>query len=300
MTPNLYSLIASITRLYPFYSGNAKLANNAIVRRIAGSHAKTWAKTPGGEVQIFLDEYVGRTVYFTGDLDRKISWVCSRIVRPGDTVIDIGANIGVVSLLLSSLVGKTGKVHSFEPNPQLHEMFENTMRRNSATNVTLHRVALGAGRSTLSLSYPLDNFGGGSLIARQVLANTKTVDVPVVPLSDALRDEDLSSLKLIKIDVEGFEPEVLRGASDILDKVRPNAILFELNDPPPDFSKHPTIELLSRLDYAFFSIPRSFLKTRILRVGQTSQSNAIHTNYNFLASPKGKVYESIASLLNAS
>lgn len=294
-TPTIRQVIAaSMLKLYPFYSGNARLANNSVLQRLVGpSENMVFARVPGGEVLVRMNEFVGRTVFYTGNLEKKVSWLCSRIVRSGDTVIDIGANVGVVTVLLSSLVGKKGKVFAFEPNPTLHDMFDRTMARNRITNVFLDKVALGDKEGNLSLCFRSDNVGAGSLVYRYDSA--QTITVPVTTLSARLRSERLKSIRLIKIDAEGFEPEILCGAMDILRSTRPDAVLFELNDPGASISDHPTIRIFRDAGYSFFSIPRSVVSMRVERFDPDRHENELSTN--FLASPSGKCYEEIASLI---
>src|SRR5262249_1996781 len=90
---NFVSIVANVTRLYPFMSGRGTLANSAIMEKIIPHSAQEyWAPSPGGQVRVRLDDFVGRAVYFFGDLDAKITWAIKRLARPGDCVIDIGAN----------------------------------------------------------------------------------------------------------------------------------------------------------------------------------------------------------------
>ncbi len=224
------SLIASLTRLYPLYSGCGTFANKPFVQMLAGtSSERLWSRVPGGEVLAPLNDYVGRAAFYVGDLDRKITWICNQIVRPGDTVLDIGANIGMVTLWLSKLVGENGKVHAFEPNPELQKMLEETFAHNSVANVCLHRTALGSEQGLLELRIPRVNAGAASLARNQSLSDCDVVKVPVKPLSKIVAEEDIKSIRLIKIDVEGFEAEVFKGGQEVLSSIRPEAILFELN-----------------------------------------------------------------------
>ena len=150
------SAVASVTRRYPLYSGCGSLANHRIIRRLAGPGIKTeWGRVHGGYwVAAPLTDYVGRAVFYSGELDRKITWVCSRLVRPGDTVLDVGANLGLVTFVLAAQVGQTGLVHAFEPIPEMCDLLERGISKNGLRNVQLHRMALGAETGHLTLSVP--------------------------------------------------------------------------------------------------------------------------------------------------
>src|SRR5689334_609731 len=129
------SFVAALTRLYPFYSGCGTFANLPLIQALVGRSAeKVWTRVPGGEVLASLNDYVGRAAFYAGDLDRKITWICRQIVKPGDTVIDVGANIGIVTVWLSHLVGPHGKVHAFEPNPYLQSTLHRAVERNRISN----------------------------------------------------------------------------------------------------------------------------------------------------------------------
>src|SRR5438309_10284473 len=154
------TLLATLLRRYPLYSGAGTLANSKLVATLAGtSRESVWCPTSGGDVLAPLHDYVGRAAFYCGDLDPKISWVCKKLERPGEAVCDIGANIGIVTLLLSRLVGNTGKVFAFEPNPTCYEPLVAAIARNRMTNVEAHLIALGSKTEERDLSIPLDNAG---------------------------------------------------------------------------------------------------------------------------------------------
>ena len=182
----------------------------------------------GNYVLAPLDDYMGRAIYYSGDLDRKITWVCSRLVRPGDTVLDIGANLGLVTLILSSLVGETGQVHAFEPIPALQENIVRSAEKNGVSNITVHRMALGNETRMQELSVPPGHAGRASFVSERQNAQDTKIAVPVERLSTVLARESIGAIRLIKIDVEGFEAEVLRGAIECFSKTPPDAIVFEL------------------------------------------------------------------------
>jgi len=257
-----------------------------------------WCRVPGGEVLADLDDHVGRSAFFVGDLDRKITWICKRIVRDGDTVLDIGANIGMVTVLLSDLVGKNGHVHSFEPNPSLCNVIKQAIIRNKMTNVNLHSIALGSKKDTLELIIPNENKGSASLIRNKGRANCDVISVQVVPLDEICLYEGMSSIRLIKIDVEGFETDVLLGAQQLLSTIKPDAILFELNERTVhQINEEPLIKLLRDCGYDFFVIPKSIFRMKIHALKDIPQEKPL--GHDFLAAPKGEKFEEIGRLVKA-
>jgi FkbM family methyltransferase len=293
-------MVASITRRYPLYSGSARLANHSVVNRIAGVSAETtWAKVPGGYwVAAPMADYIGRAIFYFGDLDRKVTWVCSRLVRSGDCVLDIGANLGLVSLTLSALVGPTGQVHAFEPIPLMQSLIEQAIERNDVTNMKLHRFALGAQDGQLILSVPPRNVGSASFVPIRRYPDSTDVLVPVRTLSSIMADQNVDHVRLVKMDVEGFESEVLAGAVEFFSRRAPDAVVFELNDCTGDLHHHPTIVALSSLGYGFFALPRRLMRMRALRLGHQDLGSVPRCN-DFVAARLGRIYEEVAQRLGA-
>lgn len=295
------SLLAAFTRRYPLYSGCGTFANHSLIRFLAGpvKDSQVWARVSGGEIRADLNEYIGRAAYYVGDLDRKITWICGRIVRPGDTVMDIGANIGLVTVWLADLVGPAGKVYAFEPNPNLHTGLQSTLLRNRLSNVVLNTVALGKERTMLELRVPQDNVGKASLVRHSELDVSAVFQVPVVPLSDIVTEQGIKSIRLIKIDVEGFEAEVFKGAEQVLRTIRPEAILFEMNESEGmgPLSEQPVFKILRDFDYGFFKVPKCKFRMNLERFDPRSTEG--DAGNDFLAAPIGGCYERIAERVRA-
>lgn len=129
------------------------------------------------------------------------------IPGPGDTVVDVGANIGVFSLWAAGRIGPTGTLTTIEPNPQTFGLLE----RNAA-GATIHRVACGETAGDVDFHYVPGKLSVGSILERP--DRTETITVPVRPLDDLLAGHP--PIDLLKIDVEGFEREVLAGAAKTL------------------------------------------------------------------------------------
>lgn len=159
-----------------------------------------------------------------GRMGRAERATLEKIVRPGMTVLDVGGNIGLYTVLLSRLVGPAGRVVSFEPDPELFRLLRENCALNGCTNVEAHNLALGRRRDRLVLRKLILNSGdntlgqGGSRHFRQEVA------IEVVAL-----DEFLPGLRpdLVKIDVQGWELEVLRGMERLLATEPPPALLLE-------------------------------------------------------------------------
>ena len=255
-----HALVAAATRRYPFLSGCASLANSSLMGKIVGRDAgSVWCKVPGGDVLASLDDFVGRSAFLFGDLDRKVTALVRAWVRPGDIAVDIGANIGIVTQGMAKLVGTSGRVHAFEPNPVLTDRIAAASERNGHRCVTLHRHALGDKERLMRLSVPRNNFGQGSLVWEGVVGFRDDYDVPVRRLDEVLPLD--TRIRFVKIDVEGFEASVLEGARALVERNAPDAILFEIFD-RPDLtpSADPAIQLLSQYGYHFYSIDRTLMR----------------------------------------
>jgi FkbM family methyltransferase len=293
------SAVASITRMYPLYSGGGRLANLPLLHRVAGASDEIgWARVQrGGYLAAApLGDYDGRSIFYFGE-DRKISWVCSRLIQPGDTVIDIGANMGSVSLVLSALVGKRGRVHSFEPNPQMQALIESSIARNGIENIRLHRMALGARAGELVLSIPRGHTGAASFIPARAMADHDQICVPVDTLSAALAGEDIDRIRLVKVDVEGFEPQVFEGGAEMFARTPPDVILFELLDLEGAISNHPSIKILSEYGYGFFCLPRRLFRMSAESIDPFDPHARLHGRD--LVAARLPIYEQIAERLRA-
>lgn len=293
------AVLAHLARRYPLYSGCGTLANSTMLRRLAGESSESvWSRVPGGEVLASLDDYVGRSAFYFGELDRKITWICGRIVRPNDVVLDIGANIGMVTVWLSQLVGHQGRVHAFEPNPVLCDRLVAAIGRNGLSNVKLHPFALGPATSEQSLCIPTDNAGAASLVRQTDPLRSRTISVSVRRLSDVADSENLHAIRFVKIDVEGFEDQVLEGGRSLLQRVRPESILFEMNAPADQhIGDQPVMRLLLEYGYGFFAVPRCTTRMRLVAFDPNTVSHL--EGHDVLAVARGASFESIAAAVRA-
>ena len=141
----------------------------------------------------------------------------STVCRPGDTVVDVGANIGVLSLLASRLVGSAGSVFAIEAHPRTYLALLNNLKKNLTTNVKPLCIAVGPEPGTVRFSDRLDDDWN------KVDGNSGSLEVEVKPLDDVC--DDYAHIDVLKIDVEGFELHVLKGATKVL--ARTDCVLLE-------------------------------------------------------------------------
>jgi FkbM family methyltransferase len=171
-----------------------------------------------------LSNWSERQTYFLARFyDLETQLLLRAAVRPGDCVIDGGANIGMITLLASHLVGSSGRVIAFEPNPAAAARLRSALDRNRIGNVTLHELALGAEDGTSVLRVVTEHSGMGTLAdlpPDQVPLVSASYEVRVARGAQVLDDLPESPLT-IKLDVEGYELAALTGLRPVLAVRRP-------------------------------------------------------------------------------
>ena len=214
------------TRAFP---GRWRLHRHALseVREVGAQMRPRNVRTKDGFViTCDLRDWIGQYVYVTGAYEEASVNLVKRLVRPGDVVVDAGANIGYYSLVFSSAVGSTGRVIAFEPMPHALEALTRNLRLNSVENVEVRPMAVSA-TSCVSRFYlgPRHHTSVASLRPR---SDSTAIDIQCTTLDEALRGE--RQVRLLKIDVEGAEADVLKGATRTLQAGVPH-ILAEVSSP---------------------------------------------------------------------
>jgi FkbM family methyltransferase len=132
-------------------------------------------------------------------------------IQPGDTIIDVGANEGILSVFMARLVGPQGHVIAIEPQSQLQDLIRINAALNATTDVTtIIHAALGgpAGATGVIYLYPGINSGASSIV-RRYRFSARTERITFLTIEQALQRAGTGSADLMKVDVEGYEPEVV-------------------------------------------------------------------------------------------
>lgn len=174
-----------------------------------------------------------------------------RYVRPGSSVIDAGAHIGTHTLLMSRLVGPTGHVYAFEPQKKIHRELVHNLRLNGASNVAALRFALGDRQDVITMGTPPEGNEGHTAVG----TGGDRVELRTL---DGL---GLCDVSLLKIDVEGYESQVLRGAAELIRRDRPVIITelmggHRLESAPPAIRQQiaRSVRMLVRMGYVVVRI----------------------------------------------
>jgi FkbM family methyltransferase len=195
---------------------------------------------------------IGRSLLTTGVYDLAVSEVLARLIMPGDTVADAGANVGYMTLLAGVAAGQSGRVLAWEPHPELFSVLRRNVAslagRSGAAEIAIRQAALGPepGRARLVIPAHMAANDGVSYIG-EASGSVSSIAVAVETIDEALGG---SRVSVMKLDVEGAELGVLAGARHALGEGRITHLVFE-DHVGPDSA---VARLLVANGYRIFSI----------------------------------------------
>ncbi|MBI1768768.1 MAG: FkbM family methyltransferase [Bacteroidetes bacterium] len=236
-------------------------------------------KRDGVIFKLMLSDYMQWHLF--ADLP-DLSWrEAVKCLRNDTMVLDIGANCGHFSIKLAGYMNKAGfkniKIHAFEPNPEVFNNLVNNLDLNPGIKeiVQCHSFGLGNKNEIRKLTYTWNNSGAGSVSKK----GEEGLEVKIKRLDEVIGEIEPSSVTFIKLDVEGFEPEVFNGAWIVIEKYKPS-IFFEMT--PEWYKKNGAdpeeiIQRLESLGYHLFGEKEN----RLLPF--TWSGFATHHQYNIFA-----------------
>jgi FkbM family methyltransferase len=183
----------------------------------------------GFRMKLQPKELLQAHLYLFGTYELPVTNFLQHFLKTGDTVIDVGANIGYMTLFCSWCVGSSGKVYSFEPEQRNYEILQEHLHLNNVSNVTPLQYAATHKATELRLYLALGNDGAHSTFYNPDTLTQEFETIQGVPLDSLLDTFHLQSLQVVKIDVEGAEYEVIQGMAKLLTHFRP-VLIVELNN----------------------------------------------------------------------
>lgn len=203
----------------------------------------------GRMVVLATDTYVSRSLVEYGEYAPGELALLSQLIGPSSHVVEVGAHIGALTLPLAKIC-REGRVYAFEPQQRLFQMLCTNMIINGITNVRAHPTALGRGRGLWSqpeIDYERPNNFGGISFVSDPHSSESSEWVGIAQLDDFR----IEHCNLIKIDVEGMECDVLRGADATISRLRP--VIYLENDRAN--RQQEVIETVDKLGYISYWHP---------------------------------------------
>ena len=213
-------------------------------------------------------------------LEKKTLALYDQLLKPGDIYVDIGAHLGFHSLVARHYVGEGGRILAVEPQPYNCDSILENARLNGFGNITVQVGAIGSEAGVVSLALqPAHDRSVLSLldaVTAEKAGATVSFRVPVMPLKAVLEQNGIGRVKLLKIDVEGYESAVLEGMTEIAGSI--DNLIIEIL--PPSLARSDSRQVFERLTQMGFTVWRTV-------EGVTVQTNETMPDNNLWACRPG-------------
>jgi FkbM family methyltransferase len=182
----------------------------------------------GMRINCKLWDEVQNAIWWNGpNYERKESKFIRRYLQPGMVFFDVGCNVGYYTLLAAPLVGQGGQIHAFEPVAEQHAELRANLERNRLQNVVPERLIITDRAGTMEINLGSEHNAGTASVDLVYREHRPTERVSCTTLDEYLRERGVARLDVLKIDVEGHEPFVLRGMRETLLMVEVRGDLLE-------------------------------------------------------------------------
>jgi len=212
---------------WPFPRGKGIAARCLLAAARLGLIGPGWAKKDGFCLWTDIEDFNQRETAM-GAFDKTVLAATKASLSRGDVFIDIGANIGYLSLIASRQVGPAGRVLAFEPNPATAEILRQNLRRNDAANVSVREMVCSDRSGSVDFFTGTKRHSGRASLSQENSGGTAVVPAQCCMLDEILENEQLPGIALIKADTEGAELSVLAGAKRTIRKFHP-MVLVEID-----------------------------------------------------------------------
>ncbi|MEL1252649.1 FkbM family methyltransferase [Flavobacterium sp. DGU38] len=230
------------------------------------------------KINLYKDSVLSRLIY--EGFEKEETDFLEKTLTEGDIFVDIGTNIGLFSLLAAEIVGIDGRVLCFEPAPDTFSRLNENIILNDFKNIHINNIGLS--NEPGELTFYVSNNGHDAWNSFAPSSDNKlesSIQVPVSTLDLELKDIDKSKIKLVKIDVEGWEKFVLNGGKDFFIEFSPVVMVefTESNTFNAGYSVHEIYDIMQDLGYVWYTVKN---KTLLL------ETKRLHYPYNNLIAIK--------------
>lgn len=250
-----------------------------------GYRAPVLAKLGNGmKIRVACNDYVGRMILRDGFYEPETVSLIQRFLGPGKVFLDVGAHVGQYTLVASQRVGDDGQVHSFEPDPNTFRWLAGNVRRNYLQNVHLNQAALSDEPGTKHFYFATPQDIGSNSLSRPSNDSGRSCEVTCTTVDDYLAKKRVETVDVIKVDIEGAEYPMLKGAQRLLSRPDKPVIIAEFEEARQRAfgnSCAELAELLSSHGYHLFRLDVAPLETYVPRANDAP-------SFNILAVPPHK------------
>jgi FkbM family methyltransferase len=230
-----------LARLVPGRSRRSRLYHVFSWPLGSGIRERYEVGTVGGRMLVDPQTLIGRVLAVSGEWEPHVTSAFRGRLAAGDVCVDVGAHIGYYTLLASRVVGPTGRVFALEPSERVFRTLCTNLELNASANVTALNVAAGEGAGPAVLYEAPGPAPLTSSLSARMLENPHgaraeefiATEVRVVALDEVVPEDVFPRVRVVKIDVEGYEIEVLRGMENLLRRAGRIALFVETS---PDWA----------------------------------------------------------------
>lgn len=258
-----------LLRTWPFPRGAGRLIDTFFARARFSKDMATVKTTDGFSISVSPNDLIGRHIYLTGEFDRSIVELLCRFSQPGDTLLDIGANIGYVSSCFLANVANS-RVVAVEPQPDVVKLLNENLGQFDSGRYQIVPSAL-SNETRKGWLLPCDENPGAGRIAEE---SAGAVAVDIISAADLFNLAKIEKLDIVKIDVEGHEEKVISACAEQFKRLRPRAILFECESSLASLDA-PIGSILGAIGYDIFGI-----KKRLTRIDLPKITRSIDCIFN--------------------
>lgn len=224
----LRALFRAATQLYPREYGKYSILMKIYFPYLAPVPPSKEVVTlnSGIRMELELNEYVQSQLYLFGNFEPATVKVLKRLLKSGDTVLDIGANVGYIALEMAKHIEASGKVFAFEPDAKNFALLKRNLDLNPDCNIEPIALAVSDTNAPLRLYKSIIDFNDSAhstLPSEKHSANNFT-EIPATTIDDFVQSRGVQKLNAIKIDIEGAEMNAFKGMRQTLSRFRPMVI----------------------------------------------------------------------------
>jgi FkbM family methyltransferase len=166
-------------------------------------------------------DIIGWNIFFFKEYEASTNAILSKYIKEGDIVIEAGSNLGSETLLISKLIGK-GHIYGFEPNPYTFERLKINVSINELRNVAVYDYAMGEKNGEISFNiYPKGFCNPGMSSKYMETAASKKITVVQKTLDTFIKENNISKVNFIKMDIQGAEMDMIMGSDDTISRFKP-------------------------------------------------------------------------------